>query len=599
MSTIANLVIAVRADTGAAEKDLKGLGSKVGSGLGKALMPATVALGAMGVVGKLAFDNLQDGARNAAQTDAVIKSTGDASNVTAKHVDDLAMSLRAKAGVDDDVVHSGENMLLTFTNVRNEVGKGNDIFDQATKTMLDMSHALGQDTKSSALQLGKALNDPVKGMTALQRVGVSFTEAQKKQVKGMVDAGNTMGAQRLILHELNKEFGGSAEKIDPTTKALANMKLDAVDLASNLVQGLLPALKVFASLVSKATAFMEEHQTATKIVVGTLAALATGIVVANVAMKVFASDGALVTVATKLWTAAQWLLNAALDANPIALVILALVALGAAIVLAWTKSETFRRIVTEAWNAIKSTTTAVFNAVKNVVLGAWHAIETATEAVLTFLKEHWRAAVVALATILLGPLGTLVAVIATHWSQIKGAASSAWNAVESTVTGAVNRVRSVVSSVFTALGNIVKGAAGAVRAGASSIESALNPIITVLRDIAGAAEHAMGMLDSIANKASSVGGIVGKAKGLLGHIPGFASGVSNFAGGMALVGENGPELVNLPGGSSVFTNSDSRRMLAGAGGGGPLIGHVTVQSDVDVEVLARRVSRLLAFQNGR
>src|SRR5262245_40276940 len=65
--------------------------------------------------------------------------------------------------------------------------------------------------KSSAIQLGKALNDPVKGVTALQRVGVSFTKGQKDQIKALVDSGRTMDAQKLILKELNKEFGGSAE----------------------------------------------------------------------------------------------------------------------------------------------------------------------------------------------------------------------------------------------------------------------------------------------------------------------------------------------------------------------------------------------------
>ena len=119
-------------------------------------------------------------------------------------------ALERKTGVDGDQIQSGENMLLTFTNVRNEVGKGNDIFNQATSTVLDMSVALGQDTKSSAIQLGKALNDPVKGVTALQRVGVTFTAQQKDQIKTLVDSGNTLDAQKIILRELDKEFGGSA-----------------------------------------------------------------------------------------------------------------------------------------------------------------------------------------------------------------------------------------------------------------------------------------------------------------------------------------------------------------------------------------------------
>jgi hypothetical protein len=97
------------------------------------------------------------------------------------------------------------------TNIQNRVGAGNDIFNRATATVLDMSVALGQDTKNSAIQLGKALNDPVKGVTALQRVGVTFTRGQREQIDAMVKAGNVAGAQKVILAELNKEFGGSAK----------------------------------------------------------------------------------------------------------------------------------------------------------------------------------------------------------------------------------------------------------------------------------------------------------------------------------------------------------------------------------------------------
>ena len=155
------------------------------------------------------------------QTNAVLKSTGGAANVTAKEVGNLATALSKKTGVDDEVIQSGENMLLTFTNIRNEAGKGNDIFNQATKTVTDMSVALGQDTKNSAIQLGKALNDPIKGVTALQRVGVTFTKQQKDQIASLVEHGKKVEAQKLILHELNKEFGGSAAAQNNWSKQLS------------------------------------------------------------------------------------------------------------------------------------------------------------------------------------------------------------------------------------------------------------------------------------------------------------------------------------------------------------------------------------------
>ena len=120
------------------------------------------------------------------------------------------------SGVDDEVIQSGENVLLTFKNIHNEVGKGNDIFNQATKATLDFSVAMGKDLPSAAIMVGKALNDPIKGLTALGRAGVQFTKSQVAMIKKMVKAGDVAGAQKLILRELEDQFGGSAKAAGET-----------------------------------------------------------------------------------------------------------------------------------------------------------------------------------------------------------------------------------------------------------------------------------------------------------------------------------------------------------------------------------------------
>jgi hypothetical protein len=152
-----------------------------------------------------------------AQTDAVIKSTGSAANVTRQQIEDAAEAAESATTIQRESVQEAQNMLLTFTNVRNEVGEGNDIFTQATDAVLDMSVALGTDAKGAAIQLGKALNDPIKGVTALTRVGVTFTDQQRDQIAAMVASNDLLGAQGIILAELNKEFGGSAEAFAGTT----------------------------------------------------------------------------------------------------------------------------------------------------------------------------------------------------------------------------------------------------------------------------------------------------------------------------------------------------------------------------------------------
>jgi acid phosphatase family membrane protein YuiD len=194
-----------------------------------------------------------DSARVSRLTAAAIKSTGGAAKITASQVGDLATAISNKSGADDETIQSGANLLLTFTGIRNEVGKGNDIFNQATSTVTDMAAALNggevsaNGVKAASIQLGKALNNPIKGVTALQKVGVSFTDKQKEQIKTLVESGKTMDAQKIILKELQTEFGGAAAAAgDPFTR----LKTIFGNLGEELGGHLLPTAEKFANWVS-------------------------------------------------------------------------------------------------------------------------------------------------------------------------------------------------------------------------------------------------------------------------------------------------------------------------------------------------------------
>jgi phage-related protein len=182
------------------------------------------------------------------QTEAVIKSTGASANVTAAAIDRMATSMSLKTGIDDEAIQQGQNLLLTFTNIRNEAGKGNDVFDQSTKTLLDLATAMGTEPKAAAVQLGKALNDPTRGITALTKVGVWFTQQQKDQIKALQASGDLMGAQKIILGELNKEFGGSAEA---QASAVDKIKVAAGNLQETLGKAIIPAIEAILPVVTK------------------------------------------------------------------------------------------------------------------------------------------------------------------------------------------------------------------------------------------------------------------------------------------------------------------------------------------------------------
>lgn len=185
-----------------------GFGGMVKSGLamaGAALVGAGIVSGF-----KSFYDAAEESMKISKVTASVIKSTGGAAGLTSDQVGNLATSLSNATGKDDEMIQSTENLLLTFTNVRNSAGKNNDVFSQASGLALDMATVMGGDAATAAMQLGKALNDPVKGVGALAKAGVSFTTQQKDQIAAMVKSGDLLGAQKIILGEVGKEFGGAA-----------------------------------------------------------------------------------------------------------------------------------------------------------------------------------------------------------------------------------------------------------------------------------------------------------------------------------------------------------------------------------------------------
>jgi 3D (Asp-Asp-Asp) domain-containing protein len=191
------------------QRDFRTSVASTGRSIARYAVASTAIFGTASAFGKVVSE-LEEANKVSRQTTAVLRSTGGAANVTAGEVGKLADKVSLKAAIDDDAIQSAANLLLTFTNVRNEVGRNNDIFNQAIPVITDMSVALGKDLNGTAIQVGKALQDPIKGITALRRVGVNFNQEQQDRIKQWVEEGDLMRAQKFILRELNTEFAGSA-----------------------------------------------------------------------------------------------------------------------------------------------------------------------------------------------------------------------------------------------------------------------------------------------------------------------------------------------------------------------------------------------------
>jgi hypothetical protein len=256
MSSLGEAVLDLTADDsalmsgveGAKGKALNILGglSSVGGAIVKAgLVAATAGAIAFGKGIYGSVQAAQDAEVVQAQLNAVLESTGGIAGVSADQINDLATSLSEMTMFDDEAIVSAESLLLTFTNI----GKG--VFRPATEAVLDMSQALGQDLQSSSIMLGKALQDPIQGITALRRVGVNFTDSQEDMIKALVNTGQLEEAQKLILRELQTEFGGSAEAAGKTFAGqLAILKTKLGNVQEMIGQKLLPVLSGFFDMLS-------------------------------------------------------------------------------------------------------------------------------------------------------------------------------------------------------------------------------------------------------------------------------------------------------------------------------------------------------------
>jgi hypothetical protein len=193
-------------------------------------MKRLATVGIAGIVGGFAAVVSASGKQADAirQVETRLISTGSAAGKTSVELQKMASSLQNVTRFGDETILEMQSVLLTFTNIQGE------IFDRTVPAILDLSTAMGQSLQQSAVQLGKALNDPVKGLGALSRVGIQFTEDQKDVIEALVDSGRTAEAQTVILEELERQFGGSAEAAGDTfVGALAQVKNAFGDLLEN------------------------------------------------------------------------------------------------------------------------------------------------------------------------------------------------------------------------------------------------------------------------------------------------------------------------------------------------------------------------------
>ena len=225
-----------------------------------------------------------------------LKSTGSSAGQTSRSISLLASEIQKMTGVGDEAVIQSAALLKTFVNI------GSQVFPQAQKAIVDVAAGMFQGNvtmealKTTTIQVGKALNDPIKGMTALSRVGVQFSGEQKLQIKRFIFTNQLAKAQGIILGELEKQFGGLGDEIGKTTEGkLLALNSAFGDAQERIGKFLTPAVN---ALIESLTKFSEALQPSNIIQFGV--ALTTSII----GVKLYNSGITFAQIKTKLFTKA-------------------------------------------------------------------------------------------------------------------------------------------------------------------------------------------------------------------------------------------------------------------------------------------------------
>lgn len=169
----------------------------------------TMALGAVYSLGagiKSAIDSWREEEKALKKVEQAIKSTGGAAGLSMKELTAEASKLQSETIIGDEtILNDVTAQLLTFTNIAGEN------FKRAQESAMNLATVLDGDLKGSSIMLGKALNDPIQGLTAMRRVGIAFSDSQRETIKSLVETNQIAEAQTVILNELERQYGGQAK----------------------------------------------------------------------------------------------------------------------------------------------------------------------------------------------------------------------------------------------------------------------------------------------------------------------------------------------------------------------------------------------------
>lgn len=511
MARVWQLLVRADGDTRAAQREMRKLQRSV-RGYGKSMQSfgrgMTMAVTAPILAGTaVGLRELQEQMRVTAATEAVLRSTGKAGQISAKQVEQLTTKFEELSGIEDDVIQSSENVLLRFDGIN----KHN--FERVSRSMLDMM-ASGKDGAAAATALGVALSKPSKAAGRLAKMGLVLNDTEKRRIKTLLVSHRMGKAQALILRRVERAYRGQAEALGDTSP-LERIKRMFENLTETLAKLLLPHLLRLGSWLRQGMAYFQQLSPHTQALVGKL--LLLGAVIGPVAL-----------VAGSMITAFAALLPVlAAIGGPALLVIAALAAVGVALGVAYAKSARFRAIVHRVVAALVKHKTAVLAVLFPLgAFAAWlvrlyqrnaqfrQGVQTAASAVVGYVKAFVSmvsavarvAAAVASAIVRSKTFKAVLGLVKANVVNAVGA-FRAWGSVLAVVVAAVMRVAGAIGSTLRPALGWIKSNGGPVFDG---LKSALSWIDNKLASVLNGIESLVSKGARIREVGSALGSLASK-----------------------------------------------------------------------------------------
>lgn len=526
--------------------------------------PAGIALGAITALGAGALDSASQLQQSMGSVEAVFgdnskaildwsKNAANSVGLATSEYQNFASVIGAQLknlGVPMDAVAGGTNDLITL---------GADLaatYGGSTQQAVEALSSALRGEADPAEKYGLALNQTAvnaylaeQGLDGLEGTALTAAKAQAVMALASEQAGGALG-----------QFGRESDTVSGQQQRLTAKWEDA---SAALGQGLLPIITPIVAALGEFATWVGAN---TDVVIPFVAVIGT------------------LAAAVILYTAAQWALNAAMSANPIAIIVIAIAALVAGFIALWNSNEEFRNGFIAVWEAIM----AFFQGVGEFIVAAWNAVVAWFQSAFTNIGNFFNTVFTA--------IGEVVANVANFFASVWQVAVAlvqayirGWIAI---FTGIVNGIRGVVSNVTNFFASVWQNAVNTVTA----IFNRLKAIATgVFNNIKSAIDGVVGFFNNIVNAVKEVINWIGKIK-----IPDVFGAIGDFFGGG---GGGGARAMAAPQ-AATFAAFGGRGLALAApapvamGGGGGTV--INVNGGLDSsDAIARRIQQLLTSRDRR